>query len=54
MADLEASRETDLVSYLLFDGDYAAQLVELGRGDARARHEELCTLLGRARLHAVR
>ncbi|MCC6999441.1 MAG: patatin-like phospholipase family protein [Deltaproteobacteria bacterium] len=53
VADLEGSRETDLVSYLLFDGDYAAQLVELGRGDARARHEELCTLLGRARVRAV-
>ena len=34
--------EADLLSYLLFDGAFATQLVELGRRDARARHEELC------------
>ncbi len=36
----EAS-EADLLSYLLFDGDYAADLIELGHADARAREEEL-------------
>jgi NTE family protein len=34
--------EADLLSYLLFDGAFATQLVELGRRDARARHDELC------------
>jgi NTE family protein len=28
----------------LFDGEFAAQLIELGRADARARHAELCAL----------
>ena len=30
------------VSYVLFDGEFAGQLIELGRIDARARHDELC------------
>jgi NTE family protein len=37
-----ASDESDLLSYLLFDGEFAHQLIELGRADARARHDELC------------
>jgi hypothetical protein len=28
----------------LFDGEFAARLVELGRKDAEARHDELCSL----------
>jgi NTE family protein len=32
-----ASGEADLLSYLLFDGEFAAQMIELGRADARAR-----------------
>jgi NTE family protein len=43
-AEGEATREADLLSYLLFDGDFAAQLVDLGRQDARRHHDELCTL----------
>lgn len=35
------SREADLLSYLLFDGAYAADLIDLGLADARAREEEL-------------
>lgn len=35
----------DLLSYLLFDGAFAQQLVDLGWHDARARHDEVCTLL---------
>jgi len=45
MADAEESRETDLLSYLLFDGGFAAELIALGRADAAARHAELCALL---------
>jgi NTE family protein len=35
--------EADALSYVLFDGHFAAELIELGRVDARARHEELCS-----------
>jgi NTE family protein len=44
LAEGEATREADLLSYLLFDGDFARQLIEIGRHDARAHHEELCAL----------
>lgn len=44
LAEGETSRENDLLSYLLFDGAFARQLVELGRADAQAKHEELCAL----------
>ena len=37
-------RAGDLLAYLMFDGGFTAQLVELGRADARAKHEELCAL----------
>lgn len=36
-----APSEADLVSYLLFDADFAAPLIELGMADARAREDEL-------------
>jgi len=42
LAEPESGNEADLLSYLLFDGTFAGQLIELGRADARARHEELC------------
>jgi NTE family protein len=42
IAEPESRHEADLLSYLLFDGTFAGQLIELGRADARARHEELC------------
>jgi len=38
--------EADLLSYLYFDGCYTSELVELGREDARARHDDLVELLG--------
>jgi NTE family protein len=37
--------DADLASYLLFDGDFARILIELGRADARKRHEELAAFL---------
>jgi NTE family protein len=47
IGEWDASGEADLLSYLLFDGEFAAQLIELGRHDARARHDELCAFFTR-------
>lgn len=38
--------EADLLSYLFFDRCFATALIEMGREDARARHDELLELLG--------
>ncbi|MEN8184620.1 MAG: patatin-like phospholipase family protein [Myxococcota bacterium] len=38
--------EADLLSYLFFDRCFTSALVEMGRADARARHQELLALLG--------
>jgi NTE family protein len=38
--------EADLASYLLFDGDYARELIALGMEDAHARREELVRFFG--------
>jgi NTE family protein len=37
----EGESEADLLSYVLFDGEFCGRLVELGRADARAKHDEL-------------
>ncbi|MFO0589261.1 MAG: patatin-like phospholipase family protein [Polyangiaceae bacterium] len=42
LSEPESRSESDLLSYVLFDGAFCGQLIELGRADARARHEELC------------
>lgn len=45
MASARGASEADLLSYILFDGVYASELVRIGFEDARARHEELCRFL---------
>ena len=42
VSEWEGEGESDLVSYVLFDGGFAEQLIDLGRRDAKARHAELC------------
>lgn len=44
IADAEAAHESDLMSYLLFDGNYAAELIDLGYRDAARREEKLLRL----------
>jgi NTE family protein len=39
--DFGVGDEADLASYLMFDGRFARQLIELGRADAQARRDEL-------------
>jgi NTE family protein len=41
LAALGAHVEADLLSYLLFDGEFARTLIELGRADAHARRDEI-------------
>jgi NTE family protein len=48
IGEWQGEGEADLLSYLLFDGGFSAQLIELGRRDAKARHDELCGFFARA------
>jgi NTE family protein len=48
LAEPDSRNEADLLSYLLFDGTFAGQLIEVGRADARARHDELCAFFADA------
>lgn len=45
LASAGGASEADLLSYILFDGNYAAELVRMGYEDARLRHEALATFL---------
>ena len=45
LADRDSTRSGDLLAYLLFDGPFAAKLIELGRSDAAAHHDDLCEFL---------
>jgi NTE family protein len=49
IGDWDSRGEADLLSYLLFDGAFAAQLIELGRRDARRGTIELCAFFTRER-----
>ena len=50
LASGEATREADLLSYVLFDGEFAGRLVEIGRADAKRHHDSLCALFEEQRL----
>lgn len=43
---LRETYEADLVSFLLFDGEYSRKLVEAGRKDAEARADDIRTFFG--------
>ena len=44
LSEGEAAHESDLLSYILFDGAFAAQLIDLGRRDAAKKEDELAAL----------
>lgn len=48
LVDVGRATEADLASYLLFDGDFARRLIELGRADAEAKRAELQAFFGSA------
>ena len=48
LLDFGAGDQADLASYLLFDGSFCRQLIELGRADARAKRTELLEFFERA------
>ncbi len=48
LAERDARSESDLLSYVLFDGRFARSLIDLGRSDARRRHDELVAFFAAA------
>jgi NTE family protein len=46
LLDFGGGSEADLASYLLFDGAFCRQLIEMGRSDAKARRDELMAFFG--------
>jgi NTE family protein len=44
---VEGESEADFLSYVMFDGPFAGRLIEIGRRDARARHDELVAYFGK-------
>jgi NTE family protein len=51
LAGAGTGSEADLLSYILFDGNYAAELVRMGYEDARARHDDLARFLADTVVH---
>lgn len=45
--DIGVGDEADLASYLLFDGAFCRQLIEMGRADAHAHRDEILAFFGR-------
>jgi NTE family protein len=43
----DGEREADLLSYVLFDGEFCGRLIEMGRSDAALRRDELVTLFAK-------
>jgi len=48
LVDVGRATEADLASYLLFDGDFARKLIELGRADAEAKRADISAFFGSA------
>lgn len=48
LVDVGEATEADLASYILFDGDFAKKLIDLGRADAAARRHEIAEFFGSA------
>ena len=46
--DIGVGNEADLASYLLFDGHFCRQLIEMGRADAHAHRDEILAFFGSA------
>ncbi len=46
VAGSEGTNEADMLSYLLFDGEFSSELIELGLQDARRHEEELLRVFG--------
>jgi len=46
LATARGANEADLLSYILFDGLYAAEVARIGYEDARAQHDALAKFLG--------
>jgi NTE family protein len=46
--DVGVGDEADLASYILFDGHFCRQLIEMGRADAHARRDEILAFFGDA------
>jgi len=46
--DIGVGDEADLASYLMFDGHFCRQLIEMGRADAHAHRDEILAFFGNA------